>query len=133
MTRSLQEIVSEVQTLDLRGKGIKRYYELSAELYSLLPGAQAEAILSEGMRGREKELLQALANDVGDQRAKDLIDQSYGEYDSKRAIALLHRALRYGRTTIQAHKAYSELGSRYESRGNISRAIMYYTRVYRDL
>lgn len=66
--------------------------------------------------------------EFGDQRAKDLIDAADGELDPKRAIQLLHRALRYGRTGIQASKAYQGLGMRYEELGDTARAIKYYTK-----
>jgi tetratricopeptide (TPR) repeat protein len=65
---------------------------------------------------------------LGDQRAKDLIDKNEGERDPRRAIRRLHRALRYGRSSIQAMKAYLDLGMYYEQLGNTHRAITYYTR-----
>jgi tetratricopeptide (TPR) repeat protein len=65
--------------------------------------------------------------EFGDPRAKDLIDEADGGLDSKRAIHLLHRALRYGRTGIQACKAYQGLGMIYDERGDTARAIKYYT------
>ena len=64
----------------------------------------------------------------GDQRAKDLIDRNEGETDPRRAIRRLHRALSYGRTSIQAKKAYQDLGRYYEELGNVPRAILYYTK-----
>lgn len=66
--------------------------------------------------------------ELGDQRAKDLIDASYSEPDTRRAIRRLHRALHYGRTGIQATKAYTVLGMKYEDLGNIRLAINYYTK-----
>lgn len=68
------------------------------------------------------------AVEFGDQRAKDLIDEADGELDPKRAVKLLHKALRYGRTGIQASKAYMGLGMRYEDLGDTARAIKYYTK-----
>jgi hypothetical protein len=65
--------------------------------------------------------------EFGDQRAKDLIDEAEGEFEPREAIKLLHRALRYGKTGIQAGKAYQGLGTRYEELGQIARAIRYYT------
>jgi tetratricopeptide (TPR) repeat protein len=76
---------------------------------------------------RQAEFHQALSSYVGDQHAKDLIDQSYGE-THEQAIPLLHQALAYGRTGIQAEKAYEELGSRYEQLGQTEQAIYYYTK-----
>jgi tetratricopeptide (TPR) repeat protein len=64
----------------------------------------------------------------GDQRAHDLIDRSLGDPDSRRAIRRLHRALSYGRESIQALKAYKDLGERYERLGNLRRAVWYYTK-----
>src|SRR5438067_330777 len=66
--------------------------------------------------------------EFGDQRAKDLIDRTEGVRDPRRRIALLRRALRYGRTGTQARKAYQSLGIAYEELGNTSRAINYYTK-----
>jgi tetratricopeptide (TPR) repeat protein len=66
--------------------------------------------------------------EFGDQRAKDIIDVAYEEPDPHRAIKLLHRALKYGDTGIQASKAYGELGRLYEDLGDITQAITYYTR-----
>jgi tetratricopeptide (TPR) repeat protein len=74
------------------------------------------------------ELGEISKEEFGDQRAKDLIDAADGELDPKRAIQLLHRALRYGRTGIQASKAYQGLGMRYEELGDTARAIKYYTK-----
>jgi tetratricopeptide (TPR) repeat protein len=64
---------------------------------------------------------------LGDQRAKDLIDSTDNERDPRRAIRLLHRALRYGRTSIQAAKAFQRLGMKYEDLGNARLAIKYYS------
>jgi tetratricopeptide (TPR) repeat protein len=68
------------------------------------------------------------AEEFGDQRAKDLIDEADAELEHNRAIKLLHKALRFGRTGIQAHKAYLGLAVRYEDLGNDVRAIKYYTK-----
>ncbi len=71
---------------------------------------------------------------VSGQRAHDLIDRNEGETDPRRAIRRLHRALRYARlgrsqyNSLQAAKAYQDLGMYYEQLGNVSRAIMYYTK-----
>jgi tetratricopeptide (TPR) repeat protein len=64
---------------------------------------------------------------LGDQRAKNLIDTNEGEIDPRRAIRRLHRALRYGRHTLYAARAYQDLGKYHEQLGNASRAILYYT------
>jgi tetratricopeptide (TPR) repeat protein len=71
--------------------------------------------------------LQAILEPLGDQRAKDLIDRNDGEDDPRRAIKRLHRALSYGRTSIQAGKAYQDLGMYYEELGNTRLALKYYT------
>jgi hypothetical protein len=52
-------------------------------------------------------------------RAKDLIDRTDGVRDPLTRITLLHRALRYGRTGIQARKAYQSLGRAYEDLGKL--------------
>ncbi len=62
----------------------------------------------------------------GDQRAKDLVDKSMDKYP-REAISLLEQALSYGRTGIQAQKAYVELGNRYQQLGDTGRAIENYT------
>ncbi len=68
-----------------------------------------------------------ILEDFGDQRAKDLIDMA-GDGKEKRSVALLQRALRYGKTGIQAAKAYLRLGMHYDDAGDINRAIGYYTK-----
>ena len=72
--------------------------------------------------------LRAIVGELGDQRAKELNDAADEEPDPRLRIKLLHSALRCGRHSIQATKAYQNLGSTYEDLGNVSRAIMYYTR-----
>ena len=75
--------------------------------------------------------LLAVVATIGDQRAKDLLDRNHDETDPRRAIRRLHRALRYGRTTVHAIKAFQELGNRYEALGNSRLAILYYTKALR--
>ncbi len=67
--------------------------------------------------------------DMGDERAKDLIDIVDGIPDSnpQKAIKLLRKALGYGETGIQASKAYLGLGMRYEDLGDIDQAIENYS------
>jgi tetratricopeptide (TPR) repeat protein len=65
--------------------------------------------------------------DIGDQRADDLIDSAVEEEDSKRKVQLLRRALRYGKTGVLASKAYLVLGMTYEDLGNTKLAIRHYT------
>ncbi len=74
------------------------------------------------------ERLVAGHEEMGDQRADDLVDQAMGEPDADRAIRLLKRALRYGKTGIQASSAYMELGARYSDSGDAKKAIAYYTK-----
>ncbi len=69
-----------------------------------------------------------VAEHTGDERAKHLIDMADGEGDSKRAVALLHRALRYGKTGLQAARACLRLGTHYDDAGDGRRAIDYYTK-----
>ena len=64
---------------------------------------------------------------LGDQRAEDLVNSAVGEADPRQAIRLLHRALRYGRTSIQAAKAFQMLGMQHEQLGNTRLAIKYYS------
>lgn len=79
-------------------------------------------------RDLQPPVLDAYENiEFGDQRAKDLIDEADGEFEPREAIKLLHRALRYGKTGIQAGKAYQGLGTRYEELGQLARAIRYYS------
>ncbi len=66
--------------------------------------------------------------EMGDQRADDLVNQAMEEPDADRAIRLLERALRYGKTGIPASRAYVELAGRYSDRGETKRAIAYYTK-----
>jgi tetratricopeptide (TPR) repeat protein len=66
--------------------------------------------------------------EFGDERAKDLVDMAVEESSPKRAIKLLHQALSYGHTGIQASKAYLELGARYEDLDDTAQAISYYTK-----
>jgi hypothetical protein len=74
--------------------------------------------------------LAAMQEVIGDQRAKDLVDQAieYLGFDPQYPIKLLHRALKYGQTGIQASGAYQELGSRYAGLGDYTKAIEYYTK-----
>jgi tetratricopeptide (TPR) repeat protein len=66
--------------------------------------------------------------EFGDQRAHDLVDQAIEEPDTDKAIRLLEKALRYGKTGIQASKAYMELGGRCSDLGDTEKAIEYYTK-----
>lgn len=65
--------------------------------------------------------------EFGDQRASDLIDEAESLFDPRQAIKLLQKALRYGKTGIQASKAYMGLGLRYEDLGDTTQAIKHYT------
>jgi tetratricopeptide (TPR) repeat protein len=66
--------------------------------------------------------------ELGDQRAKDLIDRANEQpgISAQQAMKLLKKALRYGTTGIQASKAYMRLGMLYEDIGDINQAIKYY-------
>lgn len=75
----------------------------------------------------EARAFQRMLDRAGDQRAKDLIDKNDGEMDSRCATYRLHRALSYGRTSIQAGEAFQKLGMAYEDLGNVRLAIKYYT------
>jgi len=75
-----------------------------------------------------QEITRWLHATVGPQQAHDLVDRAASEVDDRRAIALSLRALRYGKASIQAKKAYQELAGRYKNLGNKPRAIMYYTK-----
>lgn len=65
---------------------------------------------------------------LGDQRAKDLIDEAEGEADLRKAIELLNKAVEYGESGIQASKAFINLGMRYEDIGEIQPAINFYSK-----
>jgi len=83
------------------------------------------------LHGRLRPYYEHLApsnEEMGDPRAGDLVDQAMEEPDADRAIRLLKKALRYGKTGIQASTAYMELGGRYSDRGETKRAIAYYTK-----
>jgi tetratricopeptide (TPR) repeat protein len=66
--------------------------------------------------------------EMADQRADDLVNEAREEPDADRAISLLKKALRYGKTGIQASSAYMELGARYSDQGQAKKAIAYYTK-----
>ncbi|MCI0526642.1 MAG: hypothetical protein L0Y56_04210, partial [Nitrospira sp.] len=91
------------------------------------PSKQFVRGLSQNIQPQEEEKMEV--NDIvfGDQRAKDLIDTAEAEPDPKRAIKLLHKALRFGRVGIQASKAYMGLAMRFEDLDDEERAIKYYT------
>jgi tetratricopeptide (TPR) repeat protein len=79
--------------------------------------------------------LQPSGEEIGDERAKDLVDEAVGEPDPDRAIRLLEKALRYGETGMQASSAYMELAGRYSDLGDTERAIEHYTKsieAYKD-
>jgi tetratricopeptide (TPR) repeat protein len=69
-----------------------------------------------------------ILEELGDQRAKDLIDRAEAEFDTERAIRLLRGALRFGHTGIQASKAYLYLAMRYEDLDNKAKAVECYTK-----
>ncbi len=66
--------------------------------------------------------------ELGNQRAGDLIDQAVEEPNPRRAIRLLNKALSYGQTGLYASSAYTELGGRYSDLGDAEKAIEYYTK-----
>ena len=94
--------------------------ELIAEIQLLTP--KIEQKMAEVYAGRL-----VIRGDIGDQRAKDLIDESHEKYD-RDAITLLKKALTYGESGIQASKAYICLGMRYEDIGEIELAIEAYSK-----
>lgn len=67
-------------------------------------------------------------DDLGDQRAKDLIDEAEGETDLRKAIDLLNEAIEFGDSGIQASKAFIGLGMRHEDLGEIEQAINAYSK-----
>lgn len=67
-------------------------------------------------------------DEMGDPRAGDLVNLALEEPDADRAIQLLKRALRYGKTGLQASAAYMELGGRYSDLGDTERAVEHYTK-----
>ncbi len=76
----------------------------------------------------QAEIMQSAGSDLGDQRAKDLIDSIEGESDPQRAIRILEQALSYGTTGIQASKAYQDLGMIYEDLEALPNAAEHYTK-----
>src|SRR5262245_38769250 len=133
MPPTVDDIIAQLKALTPDETGIYRFYELNAQLTQLLGPTQAMNALMQDVFGvvgpdRARAFLAALQQNVGTQRAKDLVDQADAEPDPKRAIKLLQRALKGGRTGIQAGKAYQSLGSRYEELGDSKRAIEYYTK-----
>jgi len=133
MSLTADDIIAELKTLPLDDAGIYRFYDLNAQLTQLLGPTQAMSVLLQDVFGaigpeRARAFLAALQQNQGTQRAKDLVDQADGEPDPKRAIKLLQRALKDGRSGIQAGKAYQALGSRHEALGDSKRAIEYYTK-----
>ncbi|MBI1877895.1 MAG: hypothetical protein HYR94_06655 [Chloroflexi bacterium] len=81
--------------------------------------------LAEELFGDEAELAPW---QYGEQRANDLVDGVVGYEDLVRAIQILHLALRYQATGIQASKAYKELGIKYEALKQERKAIDCYTK-----
>jgi tetratricopeptide (TPR) repeat protein len=133
MPLTTDDIIAELKILPLDDAGIYRFYDLNAQLAQLLGPTQAVSVLMQDVFGaigpeRARAFLAALQRNHGTQRAKDLVDQADSESDPKRAIKLLQRALKDGRSGIQAGKAYQALGSRYEELGDNQRAIEYYTK-----
>jgi tetratricopeptide (TPR) repeat protein len=62
----------------------------------------------------------------GDQRAKDLTRRASHEYTDQ-AIRTLRGALRFGRTGLYAHRAFSMLGELYERQGLYEKALEHYS------
>lgn len=83
--------------------------------------------LAEELIGNEAEFVAWQLTDE-EQLAKDLIDGIEGELDRVRAIQMLHLALRYQPTGIQASKAYMALGIKYEELKQLRKAIDCYTK-----
>jgi tetratricopeptide (TPR) repeat protein len=76
------------------------------------------------------EPIAVIPEEIGDERAKDLVDMSIGEPDTDTAILLLKKALQYGETGLQASSAYMELGGRYSDLGETEKAIEHYTKSF---
>lgn len=83
--------------------------------------------LAEEMFGDEAELAPWLFG-AREQRAYDLVDGVVGYEDLVRAIQILYLALRYQATGIQAKKAYTELGIKYEALKQERKAIDCYAK-----
>lgn len=80
--------------------------------------------------GLSAQAVQSRHGEVWDQRAKDLVDEALG-LEPLEAIPLLRKALRYGRTGVQASRAYFVLGMKYEDMGDDKRAVQAYTKSIR--
>jgi tetratricopeptide (TPR) repeat protein len=126
--RNQQEIIAEFQTLSLQDNDRSRLYIVFDELNTVLGPKTAEAfVLDQFGHDHIADIKQAFADYYGDSRAHQLIDSVEAEWDSRRAIAILRRALQYGHLGIQARKAYQDLGMHYEQLRNTKRALHYYT------
>jgi tetratricopeptide (TPR) repeat protein len=126
--RDRQEIIAEFQTLSLQDHHRRRLYDVFEELNTVLGPQSAEKMVFEQFGyDRAAEVKQAFAHYYGDSRAHQLIDSADAEMDLRRAIVILHRALKYGHLGIQASKAYQGLGMHYEQLGNKKRALHYCT------
>jgi tetratricopeptide (TPR) repeat protein len=101
---------------------------LIAQLKDILVELKSLEFEVQGRLRPHYELLEPSAGEMGDQRAHDLVDEAREEPDADRAIRLLRKALRYGKTGIQASSAYMELAARYSDQGEAKKAIAYYTK-----
>lgn len=125
MTRSLQSIVTEIQTLQISRATLLHYFALCHEVEALLPPREAQDILYQAVDTYRDQLLTVLMASVGDSRAKDIISRADDMLNPWRAIALLYAGLRYSRTSIQAQKVYLRLAERYLAIHHYRRALKY--------
>lgn len=72
-------------------------------------------------------LLVELAQQLGDQRAEDLIEEAMTS-EPIEAIKLLQKALRYDNTSMLARTAYVLLGTQHEELGHKALAVRYFTK-----
>lgn len=110
----MQESFSQKHALEMQ--------KLIAEISHLIPLINQK--MAEVYQGKL-----VIFDDLGDQRAKDLIDEAEGETDLRKAIDLLNEAIEFGDSGIQASKAFIGLGMRYEDLGETELAVNAYSKV----
>lgn len=123
--RSVQDVTADLQALDVRRQGMKRYYALLQELFRLLPETEAEQALRAAIDGKQSEFVSVLLDDVENQRIVDLLERADTETDHRCAVALAQRAVRYGRNSQHLKRAYATLAQHYHALGNAKRAQWY--------
>ena len=137
--RYLEQLISMIPD-DIRDKQAYSIVQASAEMPTHLqrlirsqdwssPEEQTQQTTEQSDISQQLAKEADILEELGDQRAKDLIDEAVEEaVDAQHAIRLLQGALRFGHTGIQASKAYLALAMRYEDLDNKAKAIECYTK-----